>query len=120
MLCQLQAIPSISSYSASPALQSSMKKPDLSQSRKYLCIELELPYTAFGSDFHWQPVRSTRTMPSNTRRGGFPFLPAPGPRLYAFSGSRSFFGIRGSTLAQNLSDTSHDCTLISILQGSMP
>jgi len=81
MLCQLQAMPSISSYSASPALHSSMKKPALPQSRKYLCIELELPYTAFGSDFHWQPVRSTRTMPSKTRRGGFSFLPAPGRRL---------------------------------------
>jgi len=81
MPCQLQAMPSISSYSASPALHKSLKNPALSQSMKYWCIELELPYTSFDRDFHWQPVRSTRTMPSNTRRGGFSFLPAPGARL---------------------------------------
>src|SRR5208283_361268 len=65
MLCHFQAIPSISSYSARPARQRARKSPVLSHCRKYLCTELALPNRSLGNDFHWQPVLSTKTIPSN-------------------------------------------------------
>jgi hypothetical protein len=58
MLCQAQAMPSISSYSASPVCHSRKKKPLRRQRWKCAWIALPLPKLA-GSAFHWQPVRST-------------------------------------------------------------
>ena len=75
-LCHFQAIPSISSYSARPARQRARKNPALSHCRKYLCMELALPNRSLGSDFHWHPVLSTKTIPSNTRRSDIGFTAA--------------------------------------------
>ena len=58
MLCQLHAIPSISSYSASPFFQSLRKKPASAHFRKYAWTLLALP-NSLGRAFHWMPVRRT-------------------------------------------------------------
>ena len=105
-LCHFQAMPSKSSYSPSPLRQRATNTPWRFHCWKYLCTELELPNTAFGRDFHWHPVRRTYTMASKTRRAGAGFLPAPGLRLYLRPFGRRLFGISGSTLAHNSSDTS--------------
>ena len=86
--------------------------PSLSHIRKYLCTELGLPNPSFASAFHWQPVRSTYTIPSNALLASMGSRPPPGLRLYSLSTIPSGFpGINGSTRFQNSSDTSHDCTL---------
>ncbi len=108
MLCQRQAIPSNSSYSASPFRQSCTNTFWRFHSRKYLWIELGLPYTSLGIAFHWQPVRNTYMMPSNTLRGSMDFLPPPGRRRYRFFFERLPFGTSGSTRLHSSSDTVHD------------
>jgi hypothetical protein len=108
ILCQDQAIPSISSYSASPLRQRRTKTPSCFHSKKYLWMELALPYSLFGKAFHWHPVRSTKIIPSNTLRGSIRFRPPPGRRRYFRFFFRFRFGIRGSTRIHNSSDTVHD------------
>ena len=107
MLCQTQAIPSISSYSASPLRQSRTKTPCRFHSRKYLCTELALPNFS-GSAFHWQPVLRTYTIASNTLRGDIGLRPPPGRLLYFRRLSRFRLGISGATFSHNSSDTVHD------------
>lgn len=109
MLCHNQAIPSISSYSARPRRHIFMKTPQRFHLRKYACTELALPYS-FGKAFHWQPVRNTYTIASNTLRGGIRFRPAPGRRLYLRPLTRLRFGISGATRSHRASDTVHDLT----------
>jgi len=108
ILCQDQAMPSISSYSASPLRQSRTKTPSRFHSKKYLWMELALPNSLFGKAFHWHPVRSTKIIAPNTLRGSMRFRPPPGRRKYF----RFFFrfrpGIRGSTRLHNSLDTVHD------------
>ena len=58
MLCQAQAMPSSSSYSASPFRQSVTNTFCRFHARKYLWMALALPKWAVGRAFHWQPVRS--------------------------------------------------------------
>jgi hypothetical protein len=106
-LCHNQAMPSISSYAASPRRHIFTNTPQRFHSRKYLWIELALPYS-LGSAFHWQPVRRTYTMASNTLRGSMGLRPPPGRRLYRCPWSRSGFGIRGAACSHNASDTVHD------------
>jgi len=108
MLCQDQAMPSISSYSASPLRQRRTKTPSRFHSKKYLWMELALPNSLFGKAFHWHPVRSTKIMPSNTFRGSIRFRPPPGRRKYFRFFFRLCFGIRDSTRLHNSSDTVHD------------
>jgi len=60
MLCHDQAIPSISSYSASPFRQRRENTPFRFHSKKYLWMELALPNSFFDNAFHWQPVRNKR------------------------------------------------------------
>ena len=60
MLCQDQAMPSISSYSASPFRHRRTKTPSRFHSEKYLWMELALPNSPLGKAFHWHPVRSTK------------------------------------------------------------
>lgn len=108
MLCQAQAIPSNSSYSANPLRQRRTNTPFCFHIRKYLWIELALPNLSSGNAFHWQPVRSTYTMPSNTLRVSSGFRPPPGLRLYFRPFSRFRAGISGSTFAHIASDTVHD------------
>jgi hypothetical protein len=114
MLCHLQAIPSISSYSASPFLHSFRKKPASTHFRKYACTLLELP-KSFGRAFHWMPVRSTNMMAQKTLRLSIGLRPAPLRRWYVLSSLRFGFGMSGLTLSQNLSDTSHDLILLSAI-----
>ena len=105
-------MPSISSYSASPACHSAKNTPARSHSRNRLWIALALPKRSRGSAFHWQPVRSTYTIASNTSRGSFGLRPPPGLRANRRRADRSArCGISGSTRAQNASETSHDCSL---------
>jgi len=108
MLCHRQAIPSTSSYSASPLRQRRTKTFFRFHSKKYLWMELGLPYTSLGSAFHWQPVRSTYIIPPKAFRGSMDFRPPPARRRYFLAFSRLCFGIRGSTLFQSSSDTVHD------------
>jgi len=108
ILCQRQAIPSISSYSASPLRQRCTKTPFCFHSKKYLWMELGLPNTSLGRAFHWHPVRRTYTIASNTLRGSMGLRPPPGRRKYFFFFSRFCFGINDSTLCQSSSDTVHD------------
>jgi len=42
-----------------------------------------------GCAFHWQPVRNTNTMASNTWRAGFAGRPAPGLRTYCLPGTNA-------------------------------
>ena len=108
MLCQAQAMPSISLYSASPFRHNRMNTPWRFHAWKYLWIELALPKRSSGSAFHWQPVRSTYTIPSNTFRMSSGLRPPPGFRLYFRRLSRFCSGINGSTLAHISSDTVQD------------
>jgi hypothetical protein len=108
MLCQDQAIPSISSYSARPLRQSFAKTPFLFHSMKYLWTELALPNSSFGKAFHWHPVRKTYTMAASTFRESMAFRPAPARLRYFRLLSRLGFGISGSARFQNSSDIVHD------------
>ena len=108
MLCQDQAIPSISSYSARPLRQSFTNTPFFFHSRKYLWTELALPNSSFGKAFHWHPVRKTYTIAENTFLGSMAFRPAPARRKYFRLLSRLGFGISGSARSQNSSEIVHD------------
>jgi len=108
ILCQRQAIPSISSYSASPLRQRRTKTPFRFHSKKYLWMELELPNTSLGRAFHWHPVRRTYTIASKTLLGAIGLRPPPGRRKYFFLFSLFCFGINDSTRCQSSSDTVHD------------
>jgi len=108
ILCQDQATPSISSYSASPLRQRRTKTPSRFHSKKYLWMELALPNSLFGKAFHWHPVRSTKIIASNTLRGSIRFRPPPGRRRYFRFFFRFRLGIRGSTRLHNSSDMVHD------------
>lgn len=102
-------MPSISSYSASPVRHKATKKPARSHSRKRLWMALALPKRSLGSAFHWQPVRSTYTIASNTVRTAIGLRPPPGLRRYLrLVGRLGRAGTSGATLAQNASETSHD------------
>jgi hypothetical protein len=108
MLCHDQAIPSISSYSASPLRQRRKNTPFRFQSKKYWWMELALPNSFFGKAFHWHPVRNTKIMPSKTFRDPMGLRPPPGRRRYFRFLGRFLFGISGSTRSQSSSDTVHD------------
>ena len=114
MLCQAQATPSISSYSASPFRQRRVNTPLRLHSKKYLCTELALPKSFFGNAFHWQPVRSTKMMPSKTFRGSMGLRPPPGCRRYRRFFLRFCFGMSGLTRSQRSSDTVHDLIALMI------
>jgi hypothetical protein len=108
ILCQDQAIPSVSSYSASPLRQRRTKTPSRFHSKKYLWMELALPNSPLGKAFHWHPVRSTKIIPPNTFRASIRFRPPPGRRRYFRFFFRFHFGMRGLTRLHNSSDTVHD------------
>jgi len=108
MLCHDQAIPSISSYSASPLRQRRENTPFRFHSKKYWWMELALPNSFFGKAFHWHPVRNTKIMPSKTFRGSMGLRPPPGRRKYFRFLGRFLFGISGSARFQSSSDTVHD------------
>jgi hypothetical protein len=108
ILCHDQAIPSISSYSANPFRQRRINTPCRFHSKKYWWMELGLPKSFLDSAFHWQPVRRTYTMPSNTLRGSIGLRPPPGFRRYFRRFARFRIGIRGSTRFHNSSDMVHD------------
>jgi len=108
MLCQRQAIPSISSYSANPLRQSLVNTPWRFHSKKYLWIELALPNSLLGNAFHWHPVRNTKTIPSKTLRGSMALRPPPARRRYFRLLARFRCGISGSTRFHSSADTAHD------------
>jgi len=108
MLCHRQAIPSISSYSASPLRQSFVNTPWCFQSKKYLWIELALPNSLLGNAFHWHPVRNTKTIPSNTLRGSMALRPPPARRRYLRPLGRFRCGISGSTRFHSSAEIAHD------------
>jgi len=108
MLCHDQAMPSISSYSASPLRQRRVNTPWRFHSKKYLWMELELPNSFSGNAFHWHPVRKTKTMPANTLRGSMGLRPPPGRRRYLRFFTRFRVGISGSTRFHSSSETVHD------------
>jgi len=110
MLCHRHAIPCIWSYSARPAFQIASNTPAFSHSRNRLWIALALPKRSLGRAFHWQPVRSTKMMASNTCRAGLAGRPAPGLRTNALSGARTRGGINGSALCQKSSVTTQEST----------
>lgn len=105
MLCHAQAIFSRSLYSANPLRQRRTKKPASFHSRKYLWTELALPKRSSGNAFHWQPVRNTYIIPSNTRRISSALRPPPGLRRYFFPFSRLRSGINVETFSHNSSET---------------
>ena len=108
MLCHDQAIPSISSYSASPLRQRRTNTPWRFHSKKYWWMELALPNSSCGNAFHWHPVRNTKTMPANTLRGSMGLRPLLGRRRYFRFFARFRLGISGSTRFHSSSDTAHD------------
>ena len=110
MLCHRHAIPCIWSYSARPAFQIASNTPAFSHSRNRLWIALALPKRSLGRAFHWQPVRSTKMMASNTCRAGLAGRPAPGLRTNALSGARTRGGINGSAPCQKSSVTTQEST----------
>ena len=102
----------MSSYSANPACHSARNTPAFSHSRNRLWIVLALPNRSRGSAFHWQPVRNTYTIASNTTRGSFGLRPPPGLRTNFRLPDRGVgCGISGSTRSQNASETTHDSSL---------
>ena len=107
MLCQRQAMPSISSYSARPAFHIFRKKPSRCQRWKWACTALALPYS-LGNAFHWQPVRSTYTIAEKTCLAGIGLRPAPGLRWYLRPRGRFRAGTSRSILLHNASDTVQD------------
>ena len=117
ILCHDQAMPSISSYSASPFRQRRENTPFRFQSKKYLWIELALPNSFFGNAFHWQPVRSTKTIPSKTLRGSMGLRPPPGRRRYCRFLLRFCLLMSGLTRSHSSSDTVHD--LIALMPQSL-
>ncbi len=117
MLCHDQAMPSISSYSASPFRQRRENTPFPFHSKKYLWIELALPNSFFGNAFHWHPVRRTKMMPSKTLRGSMGLRPPPGRRRYRRFFFRFRFEMSGLTRSQSSSDTVHD--LIALMSQSI-
>ena len=120
MLCHLQAMPSISSYSESPARHSASKKPASSHSRNRLWMALALPNRSLGMAFHWHPVRNTYTMPSKTCRGGFAGRPAPGFLTYFFPAGVMRGGISGATRSQKASVTTHDSARFAMYLPPLP
>jgi len=112
MLCHDHAMPSISSYSASPFRQRRENTPFRFHSKKYLWIELALPNSFFGKAFHWQPVRSTKMIPSKTLRGSMGLRPPPGRRRYRRFFLRFCFGMSGLTRSHSSLDTVHDLTAL--------
>ena len=118
ILCHDQAIPSISSYSANPFRQRRENTPFRFHSKKYLWIELALPYSFIGNAFHWHPVRKTKTMPSKTLRGSMGLRPPPGRRRYRRFLTRFCFGMSSFTRSQSSSDTVHDLMAL-MLQDTM-
>src|SRR5436309_14374560 len=112
MLCHRQAMPSISSYSANPACHSATKNPALSHSRNRLWMALALPKRSLGSALHWQPVRNTYTIASNTTRASLGTRPPLGLRaILRRLGRPGGCGISGATRSQNASDTTQDSSL---------
>jgi hypothetical protein len=65
-----------------------------------------------GKAFHWQPVRNTYTIASNTLRGSMRFRPPPGRLLYLRPLARSCFGISGAIRSHRASDTVHDLSVL--------
>jgi len=114
MLCHAHAMPSISSYSASPFRQRRVNTPLRFHSKKYLWTELALPNSFFGNAFHWQPVRSTKMMPPKTLRGSMGLRPPPGRRRYRRFFLRFRFRMSGLTRSQRSLDTVHDLTALMI------
>ena len=112
MLCHDHAMPSISSYSASPFRQRRENTPFRFHSKKYLWIELALPNSFIGKAFHWQPVRSTKMMPSKTLRGSMGLRPPPGRRRYRRFFLRFCLGMSGLTRSHSSLDTVHDLTAL--------
>ena len=112
MLCHDHAMPSISSYSANPFRQRRENTPFRFHSKKYLWIELALPNSFFGKAFHWQPVRSTKMIPSKTLRGSMGLRPPPGRRRYRRFFLRFCFGMSGLTRSHSSLDTVHDLTAL--------
>ncbi len=107
-LCQSQATPSSSLYSANPAIQMRSNTPARAHAIKYAWIALPAPNSDFGNAFHSIPVRATYTIAASTTRFGIGVRPAPGARRYFRFGSRTGSGINGSTFAQNSSDIVQD------------
>jgi len=107
MLCHDHAMLSMSSYSAKPKRHIDKNTLWHFHSRKYLWTELALPYS-LSNAFHWQPVRRTYTIPSNTFLGSIGLRPPPGLRLYWRPVSRLLSGISGLTFSHNSLDTVHD------------
>ena len=95
ILCHNQAIPSISSYSTSPAFHIRSNTPARDHSMKYRWIAVPTPNSDFGNALHCIPVRAPYTIPSNIFRFGIRGRPAPSERLYFLSGSRVRSGISG-------------------------
>jgi hypothetical protein len=108
MLCHDQAIPSISSYSASPLRQRRVNTPWRFHSKKYWWMELALPNSFLGKAFHWHPVRNTKTIPSNTLCGSMGLRPPPGRRRYFRFFGRLRLGMSGLTRSHSSSETVHD------------
>ena len=89
-------MPSSSSYSRKASFQSRKKTPFRVHSWKYLCKVLGAPNPR-GASFHWQPVRRTYKIPSNSRRAS-----ARGrPPCFPFG----YFGISGSVRSHSASET---------------
>jgi hypothetical protein len=108
ILCHNQAMPSISSYSTSPAFHIRSNTPARDHSMKYRWIAVPTPNSDFGKALHCIPVRATYTIPSKTFRFGIGRRPAPSERWYFLFGSRVRSGSNGSTFSQNVSETVQD------------
>ena len=95
--CHFQSMPLQRSYSSKQSLQSLEKTPALTHFWKCSWAAEPEPYSR-GNIFHWHPVLRTYRIPLKIVRwgvGGRPPL-----------GERTCLGKRGSTLAQNSSETS--------------
>ena len=101
MESQLQSMPLKASYSARPACQKRRKKPSSTHAWKRSCaVELGQRPVA-ESAFHWQPVRSTKKMPSAQVRSGTRGRPPPKRWVFLCSAKSGSIKAQSSSLMTN-------------------
>lgn len=96
-----QSRPLNSSYRPCRTRQSRSKTPALVQRSNQSCAVLPLHRPVASSDFHCEPVRHTKTIAANARRGSVGLRPPPHGCVLRR------FGISGSTTAHSSSLTPH-------------
>ena len=103
-----------------PACHSAQEHTRLLPLQKPLVDGARAAEALAGSAFHWQPVRSTYTIASNTCRGSSVCARPRLARERLRAGRPGRSGTSGSTRAQNASETSHESNLALVISTLRP